>query len=172
MRKADLPAVCTAPVRGFTLIELLVVVAIIGIIASIVVVSLGAARTRGNDAGIKGNLNSVRTQAELYAIENANSYGVFNGGTAAALNGAASGCLSQSSGNLFADSTIKAAMQAAQAAGNTAMTCYANNTVWAVVVGLRTTATLGWCVDSSGNATTTTLSSAATTLNNNAGRCL
>src|SRR3989344_8957238 len=66
--------------KGFTLIELLVVIAIIGILSSIVLLAIGNARSTGSDASIKANLSTIRSQAELYALMNGNSYGVFNGG--------------------------------------------------------------------------------------------
>ena len=50
--------------RGFTLIELLVVIAIIGILASIVLVSLNSARSKGKDTRVISDVNQARTQLE------------------------------------------------------------------------------------------------------------
>ena len=61
--------------RGFTLIELLVVVAIIGILSSVVLVSLNTARGKGKDSHVLADVNGMRTGLE--AAYNGSNYNAF-----------------------------------------------------------------------------------------------
>jgi prepilin-type N-terminal cleavage/methylation domain-containing protein len=52
--------------KGFTLIELLIVVAVIGILASVVLVGLGPVQKQGRDARRISDLRQVQNGLELY----------------------------------------------------------------------------------------------------------
>ena len=117
--------------RGFTLIELLVVIAIIGILASVVLVSLNSARNKGNDAAVKANLAGVRTQAELHYDNTSNTYT-----------------------GLCATTPVAQAVSQAGTAGGGAATCASDADSWGASAPLR--AGDNWCVDYTGKAATST----------------
>ena len=131
--------------RGFTLIELLVVIAIIGILSYIILPSLFSARQQGNDAGVESDLETIKTQAEIYYTQNNNGYGTPGNSCATA-------------GSIFSDPTImNAVAQITQDANSATIAC--NNASDAFAVQALLTAQGGTtyeCMDSTGNPSTST----------------
>ena len=138
--------------RGFTLIELLVVIAIIGILAAIVLVSLGNVRQQGANTGIGANLSGMRTAAELYNQANGNTYDGFCAST-----GTNGGARAMDAAKKAAGVTSATGVDAAGAA-NTA-TCNDGQTGWAAEVPLASPTSNFWCVDYNGFSGTTTATS-------------
>ena len=52
--------------KGFTLIELMIVVAIIGILAAVAIPKFADLVTKSKEAGVKGNIGSVRSALSIY----------------------------------------------------------------------------------------------------------
>ena len=139
--------------RGFTLVELLVVIAIIGILSAIVLASLNAAQSKGNDAGIKANMDSVRNQAALFLTDNNNVYGVFNNGSGGPATCPAVGA---SGSSVFHNAVIERAIASAVVdSGGGISACYSANSAYAVAVSrpaaVAADTSTYWCVDNVGN---------------------
>jgi len=121
--------------KGFTLIELLVVIAIIGVLSSVVLASLNSARSKGNNVAVKSNLDTVRSQAQLFVDDHG---GLYTG--------------------LCTDTTVVAALNAAKSAGSgVAPVCNVatNGGAWAAQVQYKNSTDGYACVDSIGISTTT-----------------
>lgn len=63
--------------KGFTLLELLVVIALIGIIASIVIVNLQESREQSQNAAVIAQVNEYEKALQLYFAENASFPGSY-----------------------------------------------------------------------------------------------
>ena len=60
--------------KGFTLIELLVVIAVIGILSSIVLISLSGAQDAARDARAKASLSQLRSIAQMATVGDPGNY--------------------------------------------------------------------------------------------------
>jgi len=69
--------------KGFTLIEMLVVIAVIGLLASLILVGLSSFRTRGRDTRRVADTKEVQNGLELYYMKNG-AYPIVSGGNASA----------------------------------------------------------------------------------------
>ena len=76
--------------KGFTLIELLVVIAVIGLLSSIVLVSLGSAREKARNAVRKRDLQQIVKAMELYYNDH-ETYVIPNSGWGSDTNGCSCG---------------------------------------------------------------------------------
>ena len=135
--------------RGFTLIELLVVIAIIGILSSVVLVSLNSARSKGVNTRIQEDAANIRTGLETGYASGSYSdlstsgtagedlYGTTNWGTAGTL------------GILRTDieGTEKGKLYVYDSSCTSGVTC----TGYKVEVAWPGLTTGGFCVDSNGN---------------------
>ncbi len=128
--------------RGFTLIELLVVIAIIGILAGVVLASLGSARSGANDSKIKGQLSSLRTAMEqYYAGPGAGTYGA---------TATADGCTTAPSVAPWNHTLISALATEGNYPSGATLVCYTSGSAWAAQATLSDSTF--WCVDSTGAA--------------------
>lgn len=135
--------------RGFTILELLVVLAIIGMLAIIVFVSINGGRAGARDAKVKAQMTEIRKAANNY-YDSKGNYGASSMATPA----------NQCTGSMFTD--VASRMHELTGKSDTwpfgtTLSCQATNASYAVTASLTAAnaaliplASNYWCVDSSG----------------------
>jgi prepilin-type N-terminal cleavage/methylation domain-containing protein len=125
--------------KGFTLVELLIVIAIIGILSSVVLASLNAARSKGQDAKVKSQIDGARDSASIFYDENVS----YNGLAGDVENSCAT------ADSMFVD--VSSGMSAFTDLSNypslTTIRCSSTDSTYMISASLSTPGEF-WCVDS------------------------
>jgi prepilin-type N-terminal cleavage/methylation domain-containing protein len=137
--------------RAFTLIELLLVISIIGVLAAIVFASLSTARIKAQTAKVQGQLNEMRSAAEIYYASNGNY------GSATTV-----GCTAPTPAGMFANTSsgMLAIATSTYILAQGALDCGSTGTAWSAAAALPGGGY--FCVDSTGAARSAASSSAST----------
>ena len=149
--------------KGFTLIELLVVIAIVGILAGITLSVLSSARTRARDTSVKGMMDQMRKQGEIFYSINghygkaANGFCIQKNLPPSDPNNTFSKELDEGIGIILAEilNAIPDPQVVSGINGNIPVACYSRpsgslqSQSWAVRIGLPSRTP--WCADSVGH---------------------
>ena len=154
--------------KGFTLIELLVVIAIIGILAAVILASLGNAKQKGMNAAVQQTLHQISAEAELYAQEHNNSYdGICDAAASSDGLGGVNGPGLLVGAATSTNSTVQTGTGGTlQTGAYNKVTCNDAGDAWMVEAPLGDSANGAphmWCVDSLGMSEERTLTNSGTT---------